>query len=400
MKRLWLLLTALAAWGLGTSWARAQAEADAVYPGTPWRVGAEYILWWIPPPSTSVPVLTTGSSTATVPGALGQPGTSILSNNSTVPISASGVRVLAQYSLDANELYTIDANYMILFDQRSGSIDLVSSGAADSPVLTRPFFNPVANREDADPRALPGILSGSVSQAFQTQMQGAECNFRACSLGADKKGFGVEALVGGRWLQLQERFTMDDRSQDLPTGAAFTRVDGLDTAFANTFQISDTFTTANNLLGGQVGAGVVWRYDDIRVEVLGKFAGGANLQRATIDGSTTVTNQVTGQSVTDRQGLYAQRSNIGSYTQTSFAWIPELDVNFSFYLTSAIRAKVGYSLLAFINVVRPSDVIDRTVNVQPLLAPTQLGVARPAFQGMTESSILLQGLCVGLEFMF
>jgi hypothetical protein len=278
----------------------------------------------------------------------------------------------------------------MIMEQRSSLLNLSSNGSASSQVLTRPFFNPVANQEDADPRALPNVMSGSINQAFGTRLQGAESNLRFNSLEPGGIGFGFQALAGVRWLQLQEHFVTADTAHDLPTGSVN----------ANNYFISDSFGAFNSIFAPQAGFGASWAQKDLVFDVIAKVAAGGNWETVRIDGLTTITSQTTGQVVSGRQGLYAQPSNIGSHNHTTFSLIPELDVNLTWIIIPAVRLKVGYALLGLCHVVRPGNEIDRTVNIQPLLAPTQIGVARPTFQGFNQTSFLLNGLNFGLEFAF
>ncbi|MFO0865129.1 MAG: BBP7 family outer membrane beta-barrel protein [Gemmataceae bacterium] len=119
------------------------------------NLGFEYMLLWIRRPSFP-PLVTTGNVADTPPGALGQPGTRILSDGGDLAAvnGASAGRFTFSWVPAGYDWFGIDANYMIM-EQRS-QFSNINSNATGNPVLARPYFNTATGTEAVDPRAFPG----------------------------------------------------------------------------------------------------------------------------------------------------------------------------------------------------------------------------------------------------
>src|SRR5437868_5270853 len=76
------------------SWQRAQpGEATSIFDDWFVYAGLDYLLWWMKPVCLKVPVLTAGSTADAVPGAIGQPNTTVLVGGSRFEFGgASGIR--------------------------------------------------------------------------------------------------------------------------------------------------------------------------------------------------------------------------------------------------------------------------------------------------------------------
>ena len=128
-----------------------------------------------------------------------------------------------------------------------------------------------------------------------------------------------------------------------------------------------------------------------------KVALGANFNEAQINGTTSIT--VGGITTTSPGGLLALSSNIGSYTQTRFAAVPDFAVKAGYEFAPAWRVVAGYELLYWTGVQRAGGLIDTTVN--PTLIPPSVGGGpqRPQAQFDT-SSLLAHGFSVGIKYEF
>jgi hypothetical protein len=238
----------------------------------------------------------------------------------------------------------------------------------------------------------------------------------------------LEFLAGFRYAQLDEQLNMSsavtDAHSDVTTGTLigvplFTTLNN----FNSTVEREDFFTTHNYFYGGQVG--VRGEYDVGRLSLLAglKLAIGDMHQTVDIAGATsnltsrtvtTPTFPLNGFNVplpgarnvssTSRTvapgGLFAQPTNIGSYSRDVFEFSPELDFKIGYQVTSRLRATVGYSFFYFSDVARPGDQVDRVVNSNLLASPPgRGGPALPAFQ-FSGSDYWAQGINLGLEFRF
>ena len=129
---------------------------------------------------------------------------------------------------------------------------------------------------------------------------------------------------------------------------------------------------------------------------------GSTQEVLNIDGQTTLIQP--GQPTRTLPGdLYALSSNIGGHSKSSFAVLPEGDVNVGWQALEHLRIRFGYSFMYLSKVARAGDQIDRTLN--PNLIPTSItyglpgGPRRPAVT-ITESDFTVQGLNFGLELLF
>jgi hypothetical protein len=256
-----------------------------------------------------------------------------------------------------------------------------------NPVLTRPFYNIVTRREDADPRALPGVLRGTMHDSITTRFMGGEGNLRWNSTNSFQ-GSSLSFLGGFRFLRLDERYNSFDTSIDVGGVGPSTT-------------ISDAFATHNLFYGGQVGLEWQYRLERLTLALSGKVAVGQNYQTLNISGETVITDIPTSVSTTDPQGLYAQPSNVGAYHTVHTSVIPEFGAKMSVNLTDRLRFSLGYTFLLMTNVARPGDQLDRVINIQPLQgAPAVAPLLPPAPTTFQQSTFHTHMLNLGVEFLF
>lgn len=323
-----------------------------------------------------------------MPGALGEPGTRVLSNGSSLSgHGVPGLRLTVASTFGDEDRGSIDIGGFMVATQ-TGSTNF-SSDSQGNPLLVRPFYYPVAQQEWADYRSYPGYLQGTASDTLTTRIYGAEANVRWDFLPitpVDRFGFGM--LVGARYFQLNEDYSNNDTAIDLPA---------LGTTYA--FGYSDKFSTRNAFAGAQVGMVGKWRWDKVGLDVTGKVLGGNLSQSIDISGTTRLSDGNGTTAVDYRQGLYAMASNIGHYTRDSFTMGGELGLKLGIRVNDYFRFNVGYSIFAIGNIVRPGDQIDRTINVQTPFTGGGVGVARPQ-PTFRETTFSTQMLNLGFEFVY
>jgi len=241
--------------------------------------------------------------------------------------------------------------------------------------------------------------SGSLQAIFSSRMQGAELNGAAnlCS----ENWYRVDFLGGFRFLELVEGLGLNEDSTYTATAAGPGAVPAgvLSTTVNVDLNRQEQFTTVNHFYGGQVGARVELQRNSVFVNLTGKIALGCMHEEAEISGSgstastttTILADGSTQSSSTPRTaapGLFAQPSNLGSYSRDRFAIIPEATIRVGYQFTNQFRASLGYTFLYASEVARPGDQID----------PVQ-GPGHPifVFQG---TSFWAQGIDCGLEFRY
>ncbi len=376
-------------------------------PGWLWFRG-EYLAWWakgmqIPPLVTTSPAGTAATDAGVLPGA-----EILYGNQEILEGGQSGYRLRFGGFFGPQRRWGYEVEYFGLDDNMD--VFSASSEGDGTPILARPFFNlnPRINgdgdldppaRNDAELVSYPGILAGTVEVESYSEFQSAAAKFRwnlccnCCNTGCggcSRCGYPpssrLDFLLGYRYYGLDEglRITEDLDSIVLNSPA--------------NFEIFDSFTTANDFNGAELG--VAWEGVRNRwsLEMMMNVAIGGTRQQVTIDGETTISPRIS-PSETYEGGLLAQRTNIGSYERTEFSMIPQINANLGFYMTPRLRALVGYNLIYWGNVVRPGDQIDLEIN--PDLLPPEMdpfvGPERPQF-AFDNSDYWIQGLNVGLDY--
>lgn len=371
-------------------------------------VRGEYLMWWTKKMWTP-PLVTTGSLTDAVPGALGQPGTTVLFGGSVNTPNRDGGRFTIGYWFDRDETWGIEGNYLFL-SQRSASFEAGSNGMLGGTTLVaRPFFliNPPAGTPAGEAAqlvsntfipGLPGVpvTNGSVLVNATTNFWGAELNGLYCLSRGNI--LEVDLLAGFRYLQLNESLGISENITIPmfvdPTTQAVSPFSG------SQFFVSDSFKTRNQFYGEQVGARAKLTWGNFDFVATGKVAVGLTHQVVEIHGLTTTSNPLMGiASTTQPGGLLAQQSNIGNYSRDKFAVVPEMGLTVGYQLTPHIKALAGYNFIYWSSVVRPGNQIDRTVNASllPGSPVPASGAPRPAF-AFNGTDYFAHGVNFGLEF--
>jgi hypothetical protein len=164
------------------------------------------------------------------------------------------------------------------------------------------------------------------------------------------------------------------------------------------FLIEDSFRARNDFHGSEVGfvaeaSGGRWSF-----EMLAKVALGNNHQSVTVNGSTSITPPGQPAEVFG-EGIYAGRTNIGTYQRDRFVMVPQFGVEIGYQWTGNFRTFLGYNVLYWPEVMRSADQIDLnldTGNFPPSVDPS---LPYPAFPGLS-SGFWAQGVNLGAELHF
>jgi hypothetical protein len=354
---------------------------------------AEFLLWWVN--GGNVPALATTGSPGSL-GNLGAPGTTTLFGGDVDYRQRTGARFTLGAGLSCDCSSGVELGYFFLGGPRN-RFDASSSGAADSPVLSRPFFNVITGLQDVQIVAFPGIASGNIQTSSSSRLQGADLNLfcnlccrpACCATDCCQSGgtaYRVDIFGGPRWMQLNEDVVITEHVTDLATGTTFT--------------IVDRFETRNNFYGGQVGARAELQRGRYFLSLMGKLALGATHQVVRISGTTVINEPGLAPNVQEG-GLLALPTNMGTFSRDRFSVVPEIGVNVGYQVSEHIRIFAGYSFLYWSNVARPGDQID--VGINPTQLPTAagpgtlVGPARPAFS-FQDSGLWAHGINVGIQF--
>jgi hypothetical protein len=353
------------------------------------QVSFDYLLLWFR--SFHLPATATeGDINDAVPGAAFQPGTKLLHGKGRDSFGPSdSFRVTWTSWLKHPEHFGFEASFMIM-EQRTLGFTFASDNNGD-PVLSRPYFDPVVNQPNADPRSVTATKRGVIRDYVQHRLMGAEGGpkFRLSGGDSTSNTMLLTMTVGPRWLKVDEKFFTDDFTQDLPlfTGQTF-------------LNIQDNFTAYNEFIGGQIAFQARQRIHRGVIDLITKVAVGPNYQTGQISGFTRVRDESTRTITTAPQGLYAQPTNIGVYRQEEISIVPEFGVNFGYFITPNFKFSVGYGTFWMSNVLRPSSLIDTTVNIQPLNVETPIPPLRPGRPRLESSDFWAQWVNLSFEFMF
>lgn len=382
-------------------------------------VRGEFLLWAIKGQG-GPPLLTT--STTPIPfvvnqqgqqvaqpnnlGALGQPTTVTLLNASDLDNQLrAGGRFSAGYWFDPCQLRGIDASVFFTGPRKATYV----ASDADADRLFRPFFavNPgigvLPGGQPGEYREIVFAKELGVTGRFAAEQRsffwGADINYRrkiccGCEWNAD-------AFVGFRYLNLDEALTMTESvnfNRDFQVQDSNGNPLGLIPAGSRAF-VSDKFSTRNDFYGGQIGSNIRWQRDRWSLDMRPVLAMGVTRQRLEIEGFQAVT--LRGQQTQYfNGGLYAIPGNLGTFSSSKFAVVPEITLTVGYQVTEHLRAFAGYNFLYWSSVIRPAEQIDRNIDINRIPNFERAGAVngvfpRPLFD---QNDFWAQGLTLGAEY--
>jgi len=347
-------------------------------------IEAEYLLWFTRNGGAPV-LLTRGQTTVPRPGALDENGTKFIYGGPIDFKDRSGGRFTAGVPFGPDGMFGVEASYFFLAARSVGTFAL-SNG---DPVLARPFFDAVNNREDSSLVSYPGVLKGAIDIKTSSFIHNGEVNLTATLWEHEKNRL---ILLGGlRYLNLNEELRILENA----TGDA-----GALQFMGTNIAVADRFAVNNDFYGGQVGGKFDFRFWDFNASLYAKVALGDSHEVLTVAGQTAANTAIP---INAPAGLFALSSNSGTFSRNTFAVVPEVGARFGMDITKRLSVYVGYTFLYWSNVMRPGEQIDRGLN--PNLIPTSVtfgmpgGPARPA-PLLQSTGFYAHGLTLGLDFRY
>jgi hypothetical protein len=296
----------------------------------------------------------------------------------------TGLHIGAGYWLDSGRIFSVDVGFRMLESQAA----IFSESSTGTPILARPFTNPVTGAGDSVVVAFPGRSSGSI---FIRDRSG---NFYDAHVDLSEQilrcnGFRLDSLVGYRFFRYDEGLHI--RQSISPAGGAF--------APGTQVVSTDDFVAENEFNGFDLGFRLGYQAQLWSLDFLAKCAVGEVGRLVTIQGNQVTT--VPGVApVTRAGGVLALSSNSGTFSRREWQPFPEFGVNWSWQIAPGIQMRLGYTFLLLCNIARAHEQVDLTVN--PALLPpamTPVDINRPAFTE-AKSSMWIQTINVGMEFSF
>ncbi|MBY0527076.1 MAG: BBP7 family outer membrane beta-barrel protein [Gemmataceae bacterium] len=356
--------------------------------------GLEYLVWWIKDAPIAVPLATSGSPADTVPGALGQRGTTVLLGDSCVGFGEfSGGRINLGGWLDPGGILGVEGTGFLL-EQRSKTFT-APSGSDGNPLLAIPFTSPGNGASSVfvtfpDSFMGPPAATGGVAARLTSRLWGAEGN---ALLGLYRTDcWSVDAIAGFRYLDLSEK---------LDLYALESANDGVANIAAST---ADHFGCRNQFYGGQLGLRLGFHWDALFVNTTAKVALGSTHEALDVGGITNFTGSwVNGGAIPASMpgGIFANLSNSGRETRNAFSVVPELEVKVGYAVRPWLRGFVTYNFLYWSRVARPGDQINGNVTGMAGGVPLALWQFVPSAGQSTaifnSSDFWAQGISLGVE---
>ena len=353
-----------------------------------WNTKAE------PVPQTLV---TTGSPTDAVPGAVGQPGTQAAFGGGTASFGyVGGIRLETGGWFDPQRIFGMEAGYFVLIQQERQFAS--NSDMFSTPLLiARPVIDAQSGAQRAYLDSLPGQIFGSVNVILRSEFQGANLD-GALNL-VQTQCLRLDGLVGFRYLNLAESLNIYDQYQ--PFAGNTRTFPGTPINPGDVLTDFDGFKVTNSFYGGSAGARVYYCQGRWFFSALGKVAWGTDQERASVTGSTTFANQ-NGNTTTLPGGILATTANIGSHYQSPWAVAPETHLNIAYQMTPRVTARIGYSFIYLSNVARPGNQISgvTSANLVPSDPAYHTGGANPPPFQFHTSTYWAQGLNFGVDVRF
>ena len=359
------------------AWSDASPVMGGIY------TSLDYLLWWMKPVCLKVPTLTGGAPADAVPGAFGQPGTSLLAGASRFEFSgASGLRPRVGLR-SADGIFAVEAEGFALETVASHQGYQTQPG---SPATYIPYIAPNGTNQ-ALPFTIPGVVNGSVAATGTSHLWGCEANAIANVLANDYAHCRVQLglLAGFRYLQLQDEIVLRN-TQSLvsdPSVVAFGQ---------------NSLTTRNQFYGVQLGQRLEVTSARGSLSAFGKLAVGETNLANNFVGAPLVGNAVLPGLVPGP--VQVLPSNSGYHSTYRVSLVPEIGTNMRLNITDRATVSLGYSLLYWNRILCPGDLMDPRVNATqlPFRGPVT-GAALPAVNAV-HTDYFAHGINAGFEFRF
>ncbi|HPM82430.1 MAG TPA: BBP7 family outer membrane beta-barrel protein [Candidatus Anammoximicrobium sp.] len=306
-----------------------------------WWVSADYLMWWIQ--GNRLPPLVTTSLPQTDPG---QMALILFGDQGVDDDLRHGVRLTIGGWLDECREWGIEGHYFYVGDADGGHQAVV---------------------------AIPDLLESPIGIDTSSDVNSAGLLLRKTWLRSCQ---GHVALVGGyRYFRFRERLTIDENL-----------------LFDDTMMgVHDNFAVQNDFHGVDLGLAAQMQRGRWSLDALTKLGLGSVRQQREITGQTQLTAY--GETATINQGLLTGSGNAGYWSDTQFAFVPELGVNLGYCVTPSLSLRAGYSLLWLTDALRTGDQIHSVVGDSG--GPGGVPSAQASGDG---TSVCVQGLSLGAEW--
>ena len=178
---------------------------------------SEYLAWWTKDAPLPTPLVTTGSPSDTVPGALGQPNTQVLYGGQNVDMGvASGWRLDLGMWLDRDQRFGLQAG--LLYPRTTG-IGFRRVLGRQRKSRDRPAGEHRRRRRAKCVSRFSSRKPGRRRDRHQSRASFSAMNSTGCSRSCRTDHFRIDGILGFRYLNLHESLELDDQLYPLTSGA-------------------------------------------------------------------------------------------------------------------------------------------------------------------------------------
>lgn len=344
----------------------------------------EYVNLWTSAAPMPFPLVTTGDVAGA--GRLNAPNTQVLLGDG--PLS-TGSFPAARFTI--GKWFDFDENFgaewtIMATGLRTGHFH-AGSDANGSPLLAIPFADVTHGppQESSLVISQPGVRHGSVSAEDVSGLATMELDgLIELSDWLPGDMYRTTVVAGIRSLYLRERFQFDSMTTDM-SGA--------------TVGYNDIFMDKNYFFGGDFGLRTSRRFKRLTVELTGKAGIGLTTQTQYVTSQNGLRFYYPHMNYAARDGFFTQATNISyTYSRYAFSVVPSARLRLGYDLSDNLRLTCSYEAFLWMQLMRPSNQLDRQINLSQLSGPL-VGAARPALPNR-RSDFWAQGFTVGLQVNF
>lgn len=256
-----------------------------------------------------------------------------------------------------------------------------------------PFFDTARDIEYAIVLGsdLPGqpVSPGAVSVGSSLDLWGVGGRVRKRGCGCGDVDLGFSA--GFRYLRLRETFQIDYATDSTlakappffgsPTLEDYLFVGGMVPGVGSRVWAQDRVSAQNDFYGFQLGLDAkVKVIPDLTLTISPSVALGANRERLDTSGWGRAVDPA-GTSYATPYGVFARPGAVGSRSETNFAVVPEIDLQFAYQISENFELRLGYDFLFLSDMVWAGNQLSRSIDApfggSGAFSAQPLGVARP-----------------------
>lgn len=304
-----------------------------------WHAKAEYLLWWRRGQDMP-PLVTTDPNGGVLPGA-----TVLFGGESLAGDASPGGRLTLGKWLDECQTWAAEGRFWMLSENR---IDFASD--PNLTVLALPYVLQPGDVNMVTLIKSPNFTGdgpagpANVSISGQSQVLGGDALLRWLGMETETTRFDV--MSGYQFARLDEDLGIN----------AFTTLGPLSASPGTTIELAESFHTRNEFHAGAIGIAANYVNCQWQVDLLAKIAFGHMRQSAAIAGQRTTTDTTPTTVVTF--GQHAPARNGDRFVRRTFAFSPEVGINFRYSVNECLALTAGYSYIYWNDVLQAGSQID------------------------------------------